>query len=208
YGTGRGRVTVRARAHLEEMERGRNKIVVTELPYMTNKSGLIERIATLAREERLEGIADLRDESDRQGMRIVIELSRGADPEEVLRTLYKSTPMQTTFSIIMLALVEGEPKLLSLKQALKVYLDHRLEIVRRRSEYDLERARARAHILEGLRVALSNLDAVTELIRKAPDADTARERLMKRFKLTEIQAQAILDMQLRRLAALERKKIE
>jgi len=208
YGTGRGRVTVRARAHLEEMERGRNKIVVTELPYMTNKSGLIERIATLAREERLEGIADLRDESDRQGMRIVIELSRGADPEEVLRTLYKSTPMQTTFSIIMLALVEGEPKLLSLKQALKVYLDHRLEIVRRRSEYDLERARARAHILEGLRVALSNLDAVIELIRKAPDADTARERLMKRFKLTEIQAQAILDMQLRRLAALERKKIE
>lgn len=208
YGSGRGRVTIQARAHLEEMDRGRSRIIVTELPYMTNKSSLIERIATLVREERLEGISDLRDESDRHGMRIVIELSRGADGEKLLRDLYRLTPMQSTFSIIMLALVDGEPRMLSLKQALRVYLEHRLEIVRRRSEYDLDKAQQRAHILEGYRVALKNLDEVIDLIRKAPDVETARERLMKRFKLTEIQAQAILDLQLRRLAALERKKIE
>jgi DNA gyrase subunit A len=208
YSTGRGRVTIQASAHLEEMERGRNRIIVTELPYMTNKAALIERIAELAREEKLEGIADLRDESDRQGMRIVIELTKTASPEEILRLLYKHTPMQTTFSIIMLALVDGEPRLLSLKQALRVFVEHRLEIVRRRSEYDLAKARQRAHILEGLRVALKNLDEVIDLIRRAPDAETARTRLMKRFKLSELQAQAILDMQLRRLAALERKKIE
>jgi DNA gyrase subunit A len=208
YSTGRGRVTVRASAHLEEMERGRNRIIINELPYMTNKSSLIERIAALAREERLEGIADLRDESDRQGMRIVIELTKTADPQVTLSELYKSTPMQSTFSIIMLALVDGEPRLLSLKQALRVFIGHRLEIVRRRSEYDLEKARQRAHILEGLLVALHNLDEIIALIRKSPDAETARERLVKRFKLTVIQAQAILDMPLRRLAALERKKIE
>ena len=208
YGTGRGRVTVQARAHLEEMERGRNRIIVNELPYMTNKSSLIERIADLVREERIEGIVDLRDESDRQGMRIVIELSKAADPERVLRDLYKHTPMQSTFSIIMLALVDGEPRMLSLKQALRVYIEHRLEIVRRRSVFDLERARQRAHILEGLRVALKNLDEVIEMIRKAPDVETARARLMKRFKLSEVQATAILDMPLRRLAALERRKIE
>jgi len=208
YATGRGGVTVQARAHLEEMSRGRNRIIVTELPYMTNKSTLIERIASLVREERIEGIADLRDESDRQGMRVVIELNKTADPDQVLRELYKNTQMRSTFSIIMLALVDGEPRLLSLKQALRVYLEHRLEVVRRRSEYDLERARHRAHILEGLRVALKNLDEVIGLIRRAPDADEARARLVKRFNLSEIQAQAILDMQLRRLAALERKKIE
>ncbi|HLA97215.1 MAG TPA: DNA topoisomerase (ATP-hydrolyzing), partial [Anaerolineales bacterium] len=208
YGSGRGRLTVQARAHLEEMERGRNRVIVTELPYMTNKSSLIERIALLAREERIEGIADLRDESDRQGMRIVIELNRAADPEAVLRDLYRHTPMQSTFSLIMLALVDGEPRLLSLKQALRVYLDHRLEIIRRRSEHDLARARQRAHILEGLRVALKHLDEVISLIRQAADADAARLRLIKRFKLSDAQAQAILDMQLRRLASLERKKIE
>jgi DNA gyrase subunit A len=208
YGSGRGRLTVRARVHLEEMGRGRNRIIVTELPYMTNKSTLIERIATLARDERVEGIADLRDESDRQGMRIVIELVKTADPEAVLRDLYRLTPMQSTFSIIMLALVDGEPRLLSLKQALRVYLEHRLEIIRRRSEYDLEKARHRSHVLEGLLVAIKNLDAVIALIRRAPDVEQARTRLRKRFKLTEIQAQAILDMQLRRLAALERKKID
>ncbi|MCI0519230.1 MAG: DNA gyrase subunit A [Chloroflexi bacterium] len=208
YGSGRGQLTVQARAHLEEMERGRSRIIVTELPYMTNKSSLIERIAELSREGKLEGLADLRDESDRQGMRIVIELTKTADPETTLRDLYKHTPMQSTFSIIMLALVEGEPRMLSLKQALRVYLDHRQEVVRRRSEYDLEKARQRAHILEGLRVALKNLDEVIDMIRKAPDVETARARLMKRFKLSEVQAQAILDMQLRRLAALERKKIE
>lgn len=208
YGTGRGRVTVQARAHIEEISRGRNRIIVTELPYMTNKSALIERIAELVREERLDGIADLRDESDRQGLRIMIELNKAADPETVLANLFKHTPMRSTFGIIMLALVDGEPRTLSLKQALRVYLDHRLEVVKRRGEFDLERARQRAHILEGLRVALKNLDEVIELIRKAPDVETARSRLMKRFKLSEIQAQAILDMPLRRLAALERKKIE
>ena len=208
YSTGRGRVSVQAKAHLEEMDRGRNRIIVTELPYMTNKSSLIERIAELARDEKIEGIVDLRDESDRQGMRIVIELSKNANPESVLQNLYKHTPMQNTFSIIMLALVDGEPRMLSLKQALRVYIEHRHEIVRRRSEYDLEKARQRAHILEGLRIALNNLDEVINLIRRAPDAETARDRLIKRFKLSQIQAQAILDMQLRRLAALERKKID
>jgi len=208
YATGRGGVTVQARAHLEEMIRGRNRIILTELPYMTNKATLIERIASLVREERLEGIADLRDESDRHGMRIVIELNKTADPEVVLRELYKNTQMRITFSLILLALVDGEPRLLGLKQALRVYLEHRLEVVRRRSEFDLERARHRAHVLEGLRIALKNLDEVIDLIRRSPDAESARTRLMKRFKLTEIQAQAILDLPLRRLAALERKKIE
>lgn len=208
YGTGRARITVQARAHLEEMERGRNRIIVSELPYMTNKASLIGRIAELVREERITGIADLRDESDRQGMRIVIELTKTADPEKILADLYKYTPMQSTFSIIMLALVDGEPRLLTLKQVLRVYLEHRMEIVRRRSEHDLKKARERAHILEGLRIALSNLDDIIALIRRAPDVDTARQRLKRRYKLSDIQAQAILDMQLRRLAALERKKIE
>jgi DNA gyrase subunit A len=208
YATGRGAVTVQARAHLEEMARGRNRIIITELPYMTNKSSLIERIASLVREVKIEGIADLRDESDRQGMRVVIELNKAADPDSVLRDLYKSTQMRTTYSIILLALVEGEPRMLGLKQALRVYADHRLTVIRRRSEYDLERARQRAHILEGLRIALKNLDEVIAMIRRAPDAETARERLIKRFKLSDLQAQAILDMPLRRLASLERKKIE
>jgi DNA gyrase subunit A len=208
YSTGRGKVIVQARLHVEEMERGRNRIIVTELPYQVNKSALIERIADLVRQERLEGIADLRDESDRHGMRIVIELTKTAEPDKVLHALYKSTPMRDAFNIILLALVGGEPRMLSLKQALRVYLDHRLVVIRRRSEYDLEKARQRAHILEGYLIALKNLDAVIDLIRKSPDADTAKVRLMKRFRLSDLQAQAILDMQLRRLAALERKKIE
>jgi DNA gyrase subunit A len=219
YGSGRGRVTIQARVHVEEMERGKNRIIVTELPYTVNKSTLIGRIADLAREvgrlgeSPLQGITDLRDESDRQGMRIVIELTKNVEPEAVLRELYKRTPMQDTFSIILLALVvgedgRGEPRMLSLKQALRVYLEHRLTVIRRRGEHDLERARQRAHILAGLLVALKNLDAVIELIKKSPDVETARARLMKRFKLTEVQANSILEMQLRRLAALERKKIE
>src|SRR5512140_877290 len=208
YGSGRGRVTVQAKAHIEEMDRGKNRIIVTELPYMVNKSSLIERIADLAREGYLEGLSDLRDESDRQGMRIVLEMTKNADPEIVLRNLYKRTPMQTTFGINLLALVDGEPRTLTLKQALRVYIDHRLVVIRRRTEFDLERARQRAHILEGYLIALQNLDEVISLIRNAPDVDTARGRLMKRFKLTELQANAILDLQLRRLAALERKKIE
>lgn len=208
YGSGRGRVIVQAKAHVEEMERGKNRIIVTELPYMVNKSSLIERIADLAREGYLEGLSDLRDESDRQGMRIVLEMTKNADPDAVLRELYKRTPMQTTFSINLLALVDGEPRTLTLKQALRVYIEHRITIIKRRAEFDLEKAKARAHILEGYLVALKNLDEIINLIRNASDVETARQKLMKRFKLTELQATAILDMQLRRLAALERKKID
>jgi DNA gyrase subunit A len=208
YATGRGKVTLRGKVHLEEMGRGKNRIIITELPYQINKASLIERVAELAREGELEGISDLRDESDRQGMRIVIELNKVAETENVLRALYRRTPLQTTFRISLLALVNGEPHLLSLKQALRVYLEHRIEVIRRRSEYDLNRAKERAHILEGLRVALNNLDEVINLIRSAQDVETARVKLMKRFKLTVIQANAILEMQLRRLAALERRKIE
>ncbi|MFA5836661.1 MAG: DNA topoisomerase (ATP-hydrolyzing) [Bellilinea sp.] len=208
YATGRGKVMLRGKIHLEEMGRGKNRIIITELPYQINKSSLIERIAELAREGGLEGISDLRDESDRQGMRIVIELNKVAETENVLRELYRRTPLQSTFRISLLALVGGEPHMLSLKQALRIYLEHRITVVRRRSEFDLAKAKARAHILEGLRVALNNLDEVIGLIRKAQDVEDARSKLMKRFKLTEIQANAILEMQLRRLAALERRKIE
>ena len=208
YGSGRGRVTIQAAAHVEEMERGKSRIIVSELPYQVNKSSLIERIAELVRGGTLEGIADLRDESDRHGMRIVIELTKNADPDALLRELYKRTPMQDTFSIILLALVDGEPRMLTLKQALRVYLEHRLTVIKRRAEFDLEKARQRAHILEGLTIALKHLDEIINLIRNSPDVETARERLMKRYRLSELQANAILEMQLRRLAALERKKIE
>jgi DNA gyrase subunit A len=208
YGSGRGRVTVQAKAHIEEMERGKSRIIVTELPYQVNKSSLIERIAELARDGHLEGLSDLRDESDRQGMRIVLEMTKNVEPETVLRELYKRTPMQTTFGINLLALVDGEPRTLTLKQALRVYVEHRLVIIKRRAEFDLDRAKARAHILEGYLTALKNLDEIIQIIRSAADVETARGKLMKRYKLTELQANAILDMQLRRLAALERKKIE
>jgi DNA gyrase subunit A len=208
YGTGRGRITVQAKAHVEEMERGKNRIIVTELPYMVNKSSLIERIAELARDGHLEGLSDLRDESDRHGMRIVLEMTKNVEPEVVLRELYKRTPMQTTFGINLLALVDGEPRTLTLKQALRVYVEHRINVIKRRAEFDLAKAKARAHILEGYLVALKNLDEIIELIRSAADVDAARSKLMKRYKLSELQANAILDMQLRRLAALERKKIE
>ncbi|MBC8170498.1 MAG: DNA gyrase subunit A, partial [Anaerolineae bacterium] len=208
YATGRGKITIRARCHIEDMGRGKSRIIISELPYQTNKTTLIERIADLVRDGRLEGLSDLRDESDRQGLRIVVELQRGAEAPEVLARLFKLTPLQDTFSIIMLALVNQEPRILSLKQCLKVYLDHRQEIVRRRSEFDLNRARDRAHILEGLLKALDKLTKVIETIRKSPEADTARTNLMALLKITEIQAQAILDMQLRRLAALESQKIQ
>ncbi|HET7009739.1 MAG TPA: DNA topoisomerase (ATP-hydrolyzing), partial [Anaerolineales bacterium] len=208
YATGKGRVTVQARAHIEDMGRGRSRIIVTELPFQTNKASLIERIAELARGGQLEGLADLRDESDRQGMRIVIEVARTGDAERALAALYQRTPMQSTFGINMLALVEGEPRLLSMKQALRVYLDHRLTVTRRRSAFDLTRAREKAHILAGLRTALGHLDEVIHLIRAASDPEQARQRLMKRFKLSDIQARAILDMPLRRLSTLERKKID
>jgi DNA gyrase subunit A len=208
YGSGRGKITVRARTHIEETTRGRSRILVTELPYQVNKAALLERIAELVRDGTLEGVADLRDESDRRGMRVVIDLVRTSDIRQVLRDLYKRTPMETTFSINLLALVNNEPRMLTLKQALRVFLDHRLDIIRKRSAYDLARARERAHILEGLRIALKNLDEVIRLIRGAKDTDEARAKLQKRFKLSEVQANAILDMPLKRLAALEREKIE
>lgn len=208
YGTGKGRVKIRARVRLEEMSRGRKRIIVTELPYMTNKAALIEKVADLVREGTLDGVSDLRDESDRQGMRIVIELTKTANPNEVLKTLYKRTSMQATFGINMLALVKGEPHKLTLKQALKVYADHRLEVIKRRSEYELRKAEERQHILKAYLIALENLDEVIDTIRHSQRVETARTNLMKRFNLDEIQAQAILDMPLRRLAGLERKKIE
>ncbi len=208
YATGKGRITLRGRLNLEEMSRGKSRIIITELPYMTNKSALIERIAELTREGHLEGISDLRDESDRQGMRIVIELNKAAAAESVLRELYKRTPLQVTFSINLLALVNNEPRLLTLKQSLRVYLEHRTEVVKRRSEFDLRKAQERIHILEGLRIALQNLDDVIAIIRKSSDTEDARERLIKKYKLSTIQANAILDMPLKRLAQLERKKIE
>ena len=208
YATGRGRIKVRGRVQKEDMERGKSRLIISELPYQVNKSSLIERIADMVRENVLEGITDLRDEFDRQGMRIVIELKAGIDAEPVLLKLYQRTPLESTFGISLLALVDGEPRLLSLKQALRVYLEHRLVVIKRRSEHDLSKAQARAHILEGLRIALANLDEIIALIKAAPDVETARVRLVKRFKLSDIQAQAILDMQLRRLASLERKRIE
>jgi DNA gyrase subunit A len=208
YATGRGKITMRAKIHVEDMGRGKSRIIVSELPYQTNKSALVERIADLVRDGRLEGIADMRDESDRQGLRLVIELQRGAEPTPVLSSLFKMTPLQETFSIIMLALVDSEPRMLSLKQCLRVYLDHRLEVVRRRSEFELARARDRAHILEGLLKALDAMDEVIATIRKSQTVDTARTNLRRLLGIDDVQAQAILDMQLRRLAALERKKIE
>jgi DNA gyrase subunit A len=209
YATGRGKITVRAKVHIEDMGRGKSRIIVSELPYQTNKTSLIERIASLVSNGKLEGLSDLRDESDRQHpVRLIVELQRGVDASEVLANLFKLTPLQETFSIIMLALVENQPRLLSLKQCLRVYLEHRIEVVRRRSEYDLTRAKERAHILEGLLKAINNLDEVIKIIRNAKNADAAREGLIKTLEISEAQAQAILDMQLRRLAALETKKIQ
>lgn len=208
YAVGRGRFVVQARAHFEEMGRGRARIVVTELPYAVNKARLIERIADLVRGGRLEGIADVRDESDRTGMRLVIELSRNGHQRDVLERLFQLTPMRTVFGASMLALVDGEPRTLPLKRILLYYLEHRQEVVRRRTEYDLARALERAHILEGLLAALSHLDEVIQVIRQSRTADSARSNLMRRFRLTEVQATAILDMPLRRLAQLERRKLE
>jgi len=208
YSTGRGRIVLRGAAHIEELTRERFRIVITEIPYQINKTTLIERIAELARSGRLDDISDLRDESDRRGMSIVIELRRGAQPHKIINQLYKYTPLQSTFGVQMLALIDGEPRLLTLKRALQIFIEHRRVVIVRRSEYELARARERAHILAGLLIALANLDDVIATIRQSPDADIAKERLVTRFNLSERQAQAILDMQLRRLAALERQKIE
>ncbi len=208
YGSGNGTVKVRARTRIEEMSRGRMRIIVTELPYMVNKSALIERIAEISRDGGLEGLSDLRDESDRQGMRIVIDLNKNADPEEILATLYKRTQMHNTFGINILALVDGSPHRLTLKQALRVFAEHRLVVIRRRSEYLLKKNEARLHILEALKVAIDHIDEVIKLIRKSTSVDDARTNLMSKYKLDEIQANAILEMPLRRLASLERQKIE
>ena len=208
YGTGRGRVVMRALARIEEMKNQRHRIVITELPYMVNKANLIEKIADLVRADKLKDISDLRDESDRRGMSIVIELKRGAQPNKVLNRLYKFTALQSTFGVNMLALVDGEPRVLPLKRLLQAHIEHRRQVISRRTQFELTRAKHRAHILEGLRIALANLDAVIQTIRESDSADHAKVQLMARFDLTEVQAQAILDMQLRRLAALERQKIE
>lgn len=208
YGSGNGIIQMRARVRLEELSRNRMRIIVSELPYLVNKSTLIERIAEITREGGLEGITDLRDESDRQGMRIVIDLTKTADPEKILATLYKRTQMHAAFGVNILALVDGSPHRLPLKQALRVYLDHRLEVIRRRSEYHLRKNKERLHILAALRIAIQNIDEVIRIIRKSQSVDDARQSLMTKFKLDEIQANAILEMPLRRLASLERKKIE
>ncbi len=208
YGSGHGTVKMRAQTRLEEMSRGRMRIIVTELPYMVNKSSLIERIATIIREGGLEGITDLRDESDRQGMRIVFDLNKNADYETILTTLYKRTQMQSTFGINILALVDGSPHRLSLKQALRVFVEHRLEVIRRRSEFLLRKNEERLHILKALRIAIQHIDEIIRLIKKSQSVDDARQSLMIKYGLDEIQANAILEMPLRRLASLERQKIE
>jgi DNA gyrase subunit A len=208
YSTGRGRIILRGVANIEEMSGNRQRIVITEIPYQLNKSSLLERIAELVREGKLDDITDLRDESDRRGMSVIIELRRGCQPQKVLNQLYKYTPLQSTFGVQLLALVENEPRLLTLKRSLQIFIDHRQDVIIRRSRFELAKAQERAHILAGLLIALANLDEVITTIRQSPDVETARERLMKRFNLSERQATAILDMQLRRLAALERQKIE
>jgi DNA gyrase subunit A len=208
YKTGRGRIILRARANIEKQKSGKESIIVTEIPYQINKSNLLERIAQLVRDKQMEGISDLRDESDRDGMRIVVELKRDAPAEIVLNQLFKHTQMQTTFGVIMLALVDGQPQVLSLKQLLLHFIDHRHDVVTKRTQFELKKAEHRAHILEGLKIALDHIDAVIKLIRASKTPEDARNGLMSKFKLTEIQAQAILDMRLQRLTGLEREKIE
>ena len=207
YRTGRGRIVVRAKAEIEEMHGGKSRIVVTEIPYQVNKARLVEKIAELVHDKRVEGISDLRDESDRKGMRIVIELKKDVNANVVLNQLYKHTQMQDTFGVIMLALVDGEPKVLNLREMLAHYLSFQEEVVTRRTQYDLDRAKERLHILEGLIIALDNIDEVVEIIKKSPSTPVAKERLCERFGLSEKQSQAILDMRLARLTGLERDKI-
>jgi DNA gyrase subunit A len=208
YHTGRGRVVQRAFAQVESSKTGKDSIIVSEIPYQVNKANLMAKIAQLVRDKKVEGITDLRDESDREGMRMVIELRKGIDPEIVLNLLYKHTQMQETFGVIMLALVDGRPKVLTLKEMLERFVEHRHEVVVRRTTFELAKAEERAHILEGLKIALDNIDEIIALIKKSKDPQTARAGLMKQFGLSEKQAQAILDMRLQRLTGLERKKIE
>ncbi len=208
YRTGRGRVVIRARAQIESGKGNKDAIIVSEIPYQVNKTKLIEKIVDLVRDKKVTGISDIRDESDRDGMRLVIELKRDAVAKVVLNQLYKHTQMQNTFGVIMLALVKGQPRVLNLKQVLENFIDHRLEVIVRRTRFDLDKAEARAHILEGLKIALDNIDEVIKLIRASKTPDIAREGLIKRFGLSELQARAILDMRLQRLTGLERDKLE
>ncbi|MDQ3670051.1 MAG: hypothetical protein M3377_07215, partial [Actinomycetota bacterium] len=208
YANGRGRILMRAKAHFEDMKGNRSAIIVSELPYAVNKATLIEKIAELVQAKRLAGISDLRDESDREGMRIVIEVKRDDDPRRVLNNLYKHTAMQSAFNVNMLALVENQPKTLSLKEVLQHHIDHRRDVIRRRTEHDLARARDRAHILEGFKIALDHIDEIVKTIRGSKSPETALANLQERFALSELQARAILEMQLRRLTGLERQKIE
>ncbi len=208
YMTGRGSITIRAKTQFEEAPGGKTRIIVTEIPYQQNKARLIEKIAELAREKKIDGITDLRDESDRSGMRIVIELRRDVKPQIVLNNLFKHTGLQSSFGVITLALVNGQPKVLNLREVLHLYLEHQKDVVRRRTQFDLNKAEARAHILEGLRIALDHIDEVIALIRSSETTDIAREGLMTRFGLSHEQAQAILDMRLQRLTGLEREKID
>ncbi len=208
YETGRGSIIIRAKVDIETKANGRETIIVHELPFQVNKARLIERIAELVRDKKIDGITELNDESDRNGMRIVMEVRRDANAEVILNNLYKMTAMQTSFGINMLALVNGEPKVLNLKQCLTYYLEHQQVIIRRRTEFELRKAEARAHILEGLRIALDHIDAIISLIRGSKTTEIARNGLMEQFDLTEKQAQAILDMRLQRLTGLEREKIE
>ena len=207
YHTGRGRIITRAKTEIESMSSGRDRIIVTEIPYAVNKARLVEKIAELVHEKRLDGISDIRDESDRNGMRIVIELKRDVQAQVVLNYLYKHTQMQDTFGVIMLALVNGEPKVLSLRDALYYYILHQEDVVTRRTKYDLDKSLARAHILEGLLKALDNIDEIVHIIRHSPDTPTAKQTLMERFDFSDKQAQAILDMRLARLTGLEREKL-
>jgi DNA gyrase subunit A len=208
YTTGRGRIIVRAKANIETLKNNKENIVITELPYQVNKANLIEKIADLVRAGKLNDISNIRDESDRDGMRVVVELKRDAQPSVVLNQLFKHTHMQTTFGVILLALVHGIPRVLTLKEMMKHFVDHRMDVLIRRTEYELDAAERRAHILEGYIIALDNIDAVIETIKKSRDVETAKRNLMRKFKLSEIQAKAILDMRLQRLTGLERKKIE
>lgn len=208
YKTGRGKVKVRAKAEIEELPKGKQQIVVTEIPYQVNKARLVEKIADLVKEKKVEGISDLRDETNREGMRIVIELKRDTNANIVLNNLYKHSQLEDTFSIIMLAIVDGTPKILNLKQVLGYYLDHQKDVITRRTQFELRKAHARAHILEGLKIALDNIDRVISIIRSSKTGQIAKDRLIEEFALSEIQAQAILDMRLQRLTGLEREKID
>lgn len=208
YMTGRGKVRVRGKVEIEEQKNGKASIIIKEIPYQLNKSTLIERIADLVKDKRVTGITDLRDESDRHGIRVVIEVKKGEEPELILNKLYKYTELQNTFGIIMLALVNNAPRVLNLKEILHEYIKHRFEVVTRRTKFDLDKAEKRAHILQGYRIALDNIDRIIEIIRGSSDGNQARELLIEKYAFSDVQARAILDMKLQRLTGLERGKID